>query len=79
MFLVRISAQLLAIHNGNVYCIAVFWWEKLMVDRGEDGRLILERMFKKQDGEGGVDWIGLVNPLAPELFFLISAHPVYKI
>jgi len=50
-----------------------------MVDRGEDGRLILERMFKKQDGEGGVDWIGLVNPLAPELFFLISAHPVYKI
>ena len=23
-------------------------------------------------------FIVLINPLAPELFFLISAHPVYK-
>jgi len=61
MFPVRISAQLLAVHTGNVYCIAVFWWEKLMVDRGEDGRLILAWIFKKQDGEGrrGLDWSGL--------------------
>jgi hypothetical protein len=52
MFLVRISAQLLALHAGNVYCIAVFWCENLMVDRGVDGRLILELIYKKQDGEG---------------------------
>jgi hypothetical protein len=62
MFLVRIFAQLLAVHTGNVYCIAVFWWQNLMVDLGLNGRLILGWIFKKQDGRGGaMDWIDLVQ------------------
>jgi hypothetical protein len=59
MFLVLISAQLQHIHIKNDCCIAVFWWENLMVDVGVDGWLILELIFNKQGGRGGA-WTGLV-------------------
>jgi len=57
MFLVRISAQLLAMHTGKFYCIAAFWWEKLMVDRGEDAN----GPSRNGIGRGDVEWIGLVQ------------------